>query len=40
MFKKLKFISLLLVLTIIFGFTLTGCKKDELKTVKLIEVTH
>ncbi len=40
MFKKLKLISLLLVLTIIFAFTLTGCKKDELKTVRLIEVTH
>lgn len=40
MFNKLKLIALLLVLTIIFSFTLIGCKKDELKTVRLIEVTH
>lgn len=38
--KKCKIISLLLVLTIILTFSLTGCKKDELQTVRLIEVTH
>ncbi len=38
--KFFKFSSLILVLTIIITFTLTGCKKDELKTVRLIEVTH
>ncbi len=40
MFRKSKFIYLLLVFTIILSFSLSGCKKDELKTVKLIEVTH
>ena len=36
MFRKSKFIYLLLVFTIILSFSLSGCKKDELKTVKLI----
>ena len=40
MSKKCKIVSLLLVLTIILTFSLTGCKKDELQTVRLIEVTH
>ncbi|HHV25636.1 ABC transporter substrate-binding protein [Anaerosalibacter bizertensis] len=38
--KKLKLFSLVLVLTILISFSLTGCKKNNLKTVKLIEVTH
>ena len=40
MSKFFKFSSLILVLTLFITFTLTGCKKDELKTVRLIEVTH
>lgn len=40
MSKKLKLFSLVLVLTILISFSLTGCKKNNLKTVKLIEVTH
>ena len=31
---------MVLVLTILISFSLTGCKKNNLKTVKLIEVTH
>lgn len=38
--KSLKCFSLILVLTILISFSLTGCKKNNLKTVKLIEVTH
>ncbi len=37
MFKK-KF--LILVFTLIIIFTSTGCKKNKLKTIKLMEVTH
>lgn len=37
---KIKLFSLVLVLTILLSFSLVGCKKDNLKTVKLIEVTH
>lgn len=40
MSKKFKLFSLVLVLTILLSFSLTGCKKNNLKTVKLIEVTH
>lgn len=40
MSKLFKFGSLVLVLTLIITFTLTGCKKSELKKVRLIEVTH
>src|SRR5690606_9251931 len=30
----------LLIFTLIICFTLSGCKKNNLKTIKLIEVTH
>lgn len=38
--KNIKLFSLVLVLTIFISFSLTGCKKNNLKTIKLIEVTH
>lgn len=38
--KSIKLFSLVLVLTIFISFSLTGCKKNNLKTIKLIEVTH
>lgn len=41
MFKFVKKISLILVLIILVSLGLTGCKKEtELKTIRLIEVTH
>ena len=40
MSKVFKVISLTLVLTLLLSVSLTGCKKDELKKVRLIEVTH
>lgn len=41
MSKTFKVISLVLILVILLGFGLTGCKKEsELKTIRLIEVTH
>lgn len=40
MSKVFKLISLILVLTLMMTLSLTGCKKDELKKVRLIEVTH
>lgn len=40
MYKKFRFVVFLLVLTIFLTFTLSACKKDELKTIRLIEVTH
>jgi NitT/TauT family transport system substrate-binding protein len=40
MSKVFKVISLILMLTLLFSISLTGCKKDELKKVRLIEVTH
>lgn len=40
MSKVFKLISLALVLTLLITVGLTGCKKDELKKVRLIEVTH
>ena len=38
--KVFKIISIFLVLTLFMTLGLTGCKKDELKKVRLIEVTH
>lgn len=38
--KSIKLFSLVLVLTIFISFSLAGCKKNNLKTIKLIEVTH
>ena len=40
MSKSFKVISLMLVILLLVGFTLTGCKKEELRKVRLIEVTH
>ena len=40
MSKVFKVISLTLILTLLLTISLTGCKKDELKKVRLIEVTH
>ncbi len=40
MSKVFKLISLTLILTLLLSMSLTGCKKDELKKVRLIEVTH
>lgn len=40
MLKKIKIITVLLIFTLIICFTLSGCKKNNLKTIKLIEVTH
>ena len=40
MSKVYKIISIFLVLTLFMTLGLTGCKKDELKKVRLIEVTH
>lgn len=40
MSKVFKIISIFLVLTLFMTLGLTGCKKDELKKVRLIEVTH
>lgn len=38
--KITKIISLLLILSLVITLSLTGCKKDQLKKVRLIEVTH
>lgn len=40
MSKVFKVISLTLILTLLLTIGLTGCKKDELQKVRLIEVTH
>lgn len=40
MSKKFKIISLILVFTLFVSIGLTGCKKDKLQKVRLIEVTH
>lgn len=41
MLKTFKVIALILILMILLGFGLTGCKKEpEFKTIRLIEVTH
>jgi NitT/TauT family transport system substrate-binding protein len=40
MSKLFKIISLSLVLILLLGLSLSGCKKDNLKKVRLIEVTH
>ena len=40
MSKILKIISLTLILALLISTSLVGCKKDELKKVRLIEVTH
>ncbi len=41
MSKKFKRLSIVLVIIMIIGFTLTACKKEtELKEITLIEVTH
>jgi NitT/TauT family transport system substrate-binding protein len=40
MSKVFKLISLTLILALFLSVSLTGCKKDELKKVRLIEVTH
>ena len=40
MSKVFKVISLMLVLTLLIATSLTGCTKDELQKVRLIEVTH
>lgn len=36
---KIKYISLILIFVLIISL-FTGCQKDELKTIKLVEVTH
>ena len=38
--SKLKLISLILVVLLIGTLALTGCKKGDLTTVRLVEVTH
>ncbi|WP_025642670.1 ABC transporter substrate-binding protein [Schnuerera ultunensis] len=40
MSKVFKLISLILILTLLMTLNLTGCKKEELRKVRLIEVTH
>ncbi|WP_442870572.1 ABC transporter substrate-binding protein [Clostridium sp. Cult2] len=40
MSKVFKLISLILMVVILLAMGLTGCKKDELRKVRLIEVTH
>ena len=38
--SKLKFISIPLILILMLSLAITGCQKDELTTVRLVEVTH
>lgn len=40
MSKKFKIIALILIFTLFLSIGLTGCKKDKLQKVRLIEVTH
>lgn len=40
MSKVFKLISLILIFTLLMILSLTGCKKEELRKVRLIEVTH
>lgn len=40
MSKVFKVISLTLIVILLLSISITGCKKNELKKVKLIEVTH
>lgn len=40
MSKGFKYISLSLVIVVIFSMILAGCEKNELKKIKLMEVTH
>jgi NitT/TauT family transport system substrate-binding protein len=37
---RLKFISLIIIIVLIFSTLLSGCNKDKLTTVRLVEVTH
>lgn len=38
--SKIKLVSAILLIIILLSALLVGCKKDELKTIKLVEVTH
>lgn len=40
MVRSLKILSILLILILITSIIFTGCQRDKLKTVRLVEVTH